>query len=327
MKITVLGCGNAFSKKNFNQSFLIEEAGRTMLIDCGSQTPKALEKAGIDIKDIDDIYISHLHADHIGGLEEVAFLRYDWARTPRKATEGFPRLIGNVQLLKDLWDKSLRGGLESMEGFVSDINTFFHTLPVEPNQSFEWQGWTVSLVQQVHIMSGSVIMPSFGIMFEKEGHKTAYFVTDSQHCSPRQVENFYDKSDLIFQDAECIGVNMAHEEGAIIFEHEDGRVVVKDDLDDVETLAKYAEEGWTEKKFARFKFGSGVHANYGQLAGYDSANSVKLSASIKSKMFLSHYQDFVDSGKDMFGNDVNWDVEIKKDGFAGRVHVGQFFEI
>lgn len=288
MKITVVGCGNAFSAENFNQSFLVEEDGRKMLIDCGYQVPKALAFQNIDFKTIDDIYISHLHADHIGGLEYFAFLRYDWQKKPRKAPENAPRLIGNVHLLENLWEKSLRGGLESMEGFVSTINTFFQTLPIEPNESFVWQGWTVNLIQQIHIMSGSVIMPSFGIMFSKEGHKSVYFVTDSQHCSPRQIEDFYTAADVIFQDCECVGVNMK------------------------------------EKKYI---FGSGVHANYAQLAGWESANSIKLSSEIKGKMWLSHYQDFVPASKDMFGNPVDWEKETASEGFAGMVKVGMKFEV
>ncbi len=294
MKITVVGCGNAFSDNNFNQSFVLEENGRKLLVDCGYQVPVALRTNRIDFREIDDIYVSHLHADHVGGLEYFAFQRYDWVGKPRLAPEGAPRLIGNEELLKNLWEKTLRGGLESMEGFVSTINTFFHVLPVEPNQPFEWQGWTVNLVQQIHIMSGSVIMPSFGLIFDKPGHQSVYFVTDSQHCSPRQIEDFYDKADLIFQDSEFVGIDTSAPESS---EH------------------------------ARFKFGSGVHANYAQLAGYPSANSIKLKDETRAKMWLSHYQDFVPKGLDMFGNPIDWDKEIEKDGFAGRVKVGQTFEI
>jgi len=289
MKITVVGCGNAFSNKSYNQSFLLEENGRTMLIDAGYQVPNALQNLGIDIKSIDDIYVSHLHADHIGGLEYFAFMRYDWMNKPKNSFgKGYaPKLIGNVQLLKDLWDKSLRGGLESMEGFVATIDTFFETDPIEPNESFTWQGWTAKLVQQIHIMSGSVIMPSYGIMFSKEGHRTVYFTTDSQHCSPRQIEDFYEQADMIFQDCECVGVNMKDE---------------------------------------KFVFGSGVHANYAQLAGWESANSIKLSDKVKAKMWLSHYQDFVLEDKDFMGNDIIWEAAAIEDGFRGFVCVGDRLE-
>ncbi len=276
MKITVIGCGNAFSAINYNQCFLLEEGNSKMLFDCGQQTVQALRKAEVDIKSITDIYISHAHADHIGSLEAIAFMCYDWKNRPQSYKEGnyAPRLIANSQLLKDLWDKSLSGGLESMEGFVANLSTFFAPVPVKDNQSFKWEGWDCKLVQQVHIMTGSTIACTFGLLMKKLGHKTIYFTADSQHCSPRQMEIFYTEADVIFQDCECT------------------------------------------------PFASGVHANYSQLAGYPEANSVKLPAEIKAKMWLSHYQDFVTANKDFFGKDVDWEAKAKADGFAGFVKCG-----
>lgn len=333
MNIKVIGCGNAFSNKNFNQSFLVEEDGRKMLIDCGMQTPQALAYAGLTAKDIDDIYISHAHADHCGGLEYFAFTRYDWAKRPRHFSEGnyAPALIANEQLMKDLWDKTLRGGLESMEGFVASIGTFFEPIAIAPNVPFTWQGWTVSLIQQVHIMSGSIIMPSFGIMFQKKGHKSVYFVTDSQHCSPRQMEEYYKQADIIFQDCECTGVNFRFEEGQQVYNAAHAKGVTtgwwfpwpEDTLEAMTFLA----EGIQPRKWERFKFGSGVHANFAQLAGYESANSVRLSDEIKAKMYLSHYQDFVLDNKDMFGNTVDWDKEASKAGFKGFAHLNMELEV
>jgi ribonuclease BN (tRNA processing enzyme) len=65
MKIRIIGCGNAFSYINFNQSFVLEENGRRMLIDCGSRVPLALINAGVKPAEIDTIYISHAHADSV----------------------------------------------------------------------------------------------------------------------------------------------------------------------------------------------------------------------------------------------------------------------
>lgn len=339
MKITVIGCGNAFSQKSFNQSFLVEEGDSKMLIDCGMQTPQALANAGINLKAITDIYISHAHADHAGGLEYVAFSRYDWLHHPRsymQSSFGYdtcyaPRLIANKQLLQDLWNKTLSGGLESMEGFVADLNTYFIPFPIEPNKPFMWEGWKVDLIQQIHIMSGSIIMPSFGIMFSKENHKSVYFVTDSQHCSPRQQEEYYKKADIIFQDCECTGVNFQFKEGDSFYKDEEGKYKLwPQTIDELAFNTVYAtakELTFTCEEWACFKFSSGVHANYAQLAGYSSANSVKLSSDIKKKMWLSHYQDFVLDGKDMYGNSVDWDAQADADGFAGFVKVNQKFEV
>ena len=289
MKITVVGCGNAFSKKQYNQSILLEENGDNLLIDFGNKVPYGLDALNISINDIKNVYISHLHGDHIGGLEEMAFLRYDWVNRPKKAVENSPKLIGQKDLIDDLWNKSLRGGLESMEGFKATLDTFFNVERV--GEFFYWQHWKCSIIQQVHIMSGAIISPSYGLFLEHEidkSQKKIYFTTDSQHCSPKQIEIFYKNADIIFQDCECVGCNM---------------------------------------KEKHLDFYSGVHANYAQLAGWESSNSPRLSTEIKNKMFLSHYQDFVLSNKDYLGNDVNWEEEAKKEGFRGFIKAGQTIKL
>jgi len=307
MKITVIGCGNAFSMINFNQSFLLSENEKKLLIDCGSRVPLALINCGVKLSEVESIYISHAHADHIGGLEEVAFTRYDWLRHPRrwddyqhssqdrdyldpniKCVPYAPKLIANEKLIDELWNYSLKGGLDSMEGFDSTIETFFEPVPVKANVPFYWQDYRFDLIQQIHIMTGSVIKYTFGLLMTKKDHKTVYFTTDSQHCSPRQIEIFYKKADIIFQDCECTGIDTA---------------------------------------IKQFKFSSGVHANYAQLAGWPSANAIRLGADIKAKMYLSHYQDFVSKMQDGFGNHCDWYELAKQDGFAGFVAVRDTFEV
>ena len=51
-------------------------------------------------------------------------------------------------------------------------------------------------------MTGAEFMPSFGLLVSKEGRKTFYFTTDAQHASPRQINTWYEKADVIFQDCE-----------------------------------------------------------------------------------------------------------------------------
>ena len=299
MKVRVLGCGNAFSTRNGNNCFLLTEedkdhprrSPRVMLIDAGWALPYMLKENQVDINTITDVYVSHAHADHIGGLEFLGFTRYDWVKKPAKKSvnDGFPELhlIANSRLVDELWDRSLSGGMSSLEGLDATLKTFFEVAPISPNQQFIWCGWTCKLIQQIHIMTGTVITNTFGLFMEKPGHPSLYFVTDSQHCSPRQIEVFYKKADVIFQDCECIGVN-------------------------------------TPNKVSSFM--SGVHANFAQLAGWESANSVKLSDEIKGKMYLTHYQDFVSDGKDFFGNECDWDALASEEGFAGFLRPGRTFE-
>lgn len=286
IKIKVIGCGTAFSDKLFNTSFLLTaSSGETLLVDCGYNIPQALKHHQIPTPNA--IYVSHLHADHIGGLERMAFGTYDWMNKPQN---GFPnqiKLFGNQQLITDLWEKSLRGGMESMEGFQANLGTFFNVNAIKPNGAFGFGDNICQLVQQVHIMSGNIIVPSFGLMVETVEGKRIYFVTDSQYDSPKQNKIYYKNADMIFQDCECF----------------------------IKPLVK------------KMGFTSGVHSSYGELAGYDDANASILSPEVRAKMWLCHYQDFVADGEDYLGNRVDWKQTAQDDGFAGFVEVGQEFQI
>lgn len=328
MRIKVLGCSTAFpGLETFNQSFLIEEGGKLLLVDCGEDTPKALLYHKVDVKNIDAIYISHLHSDHIGGLPRIALARYDFVNFPRHFSQhpNPPKLIAKQQVLESLWE-SMKAPLATLQNISATLETYFH--PIIVRDSFDWQGWHFKLIQQVHVVSDAEIMPSFGLII-KEGHKSIYLTTDSQYCSPRQIEDFYKSVDIIIQDCELIGVNTKFEEGQLVYADNDEWIPWPNDETDPDGMIRLelSARSINPVEWKRSKFFSGVHANFAQLAGYESANSTKLDKATKAKMWLSHYQDFKLQHKDMYGNITNWDEEAKKEGFAGFVQTGQVFDL
>ncbi len=72
MKIRVVGTGSGkTSLTRFHSSLLIESEQTLSLIDAGDCVSKALISQKIFPNDISDILISHLHADHLGGLPSL----------------------------------------------------------------------------------------------------------------------------------------------------------------------------------------------------------------------------------------------------------------
>jgi ribonuclease BN (tRNA processing enzyme) len=100
MKVTFLGCGDAFgSGGRFNTCFMAEAADARFLIDCGASSMIAMRKFDVDPNSIDAVLISHLHGDHFGGL---VFMLMD-AQLMSKRTRPLT-IVGPKTLAKRLSD-------------------------------------------------------------------------------------------------------------------------------------------------------------------------------------------------------------------------------
>jgi glyoxylase-like metal-dependent hydrolase (beta-lactamase superfamily II) len=153
VEIQMLGTGSAFAKAFYNNNALVYAGGRALLVDCGTTGPAALHHLGKSLSDIDAILVTHLHADHIGGLEELAF-RY------RFHYEIKPALYVADTLAGPLWEHSLRGGLEQ-DGFAS-LEDYFDVRPLVPGEPRELlPGLTAELLATPHIPN----RPSYSVLF------------------------------------------------------------------------------------------------------------------------------------------------------------------
>lgn len=69
MKLTVVGCGDAFGSGGRLQTcYHVDTGSHQFLIDCGASALIGLNRLEIAANEIGTIFISHLHGDHFGGL-------------------------------------------------------------------------------------------------------------------------------------------------------------------------------------------------------------------------------------------------------------------
>lgn len=198
MKLTFLGSGSAFCTTNYQSNMLLEAYGRKMLFDCGGDIRWSLKEKNISIMDIDHIYISHAHNDHCGGLEYVAFVTY-FAKTLKG--EPKPYLIAQEQLLKDLWEYSLKGGLNSIQMVDCTLDTFFRPIKIANNGSFDIYGQKFDLVQTIHVIADRSFVKSYGLKFTTENNVKVFITSDTQ-WAPHQLRDFIRSSDVVFHDCE-----------------------------------------------------------------------------------------------------------------------------
>ena len=69
MHLQFVGCGDAFGAGGrFNTSFHLVGRDVNALIDCGATSLVGMNKLALDRNAVNTIFITHFHADHIGGL-------------------------------------------------------------------------------------------------------------------------------------------------------------------------------------------------------------------------------------------------------------------
>jgi ribonuclease BN (tRNA processing enzyme) len=69
LRVQFIGSGDAFGSGGRRQAcVLVTTEGFRFLIDCGASSLPGLKDAGIDLREIDVIMVSHFHGDHFGGV-------------------------------------------------------------------------------------------------------------------------------------------------------------------------------------------------------------------------------------------------------------------
>ena len=172
-----------------------------MAFDFGSTAPYILkEEMGFDLGDLDALYLTHEHSDHIGGVEHLAFYRYFIPTKLGKTIR--PKLYTHSNLIQNLWDYSLKGGLDGHHGRTMNLTDYFECFPIRKNKNFTWQGVEFTPFQTVHVNAGMNIKHSYGLsIYNPKTGITTMITGDTCFC-PDPLNHLYEKSNIILHDCE-----------------------------------------------------------------------------------------------------------------------------
>lgn len=136
-----IGVGDAFTTKHFFVNCLFHVDGREFIVDAPAYMGKMWASNNeygeeqIDLQRYKELFITHMHADHVGGLEELAYFQM-------YKTENPPKLYAPGWLLQDIWSH-LRPAMEPSvrpEGGLANFDWFFDPIPIDQPAESGLQG-------------------------------------------------------------------------------------------------------------------------------------------------------------------------------------------
>src|SRR6266545_1444822 len=112
-ELIVLGVGDTFSEKHHSTAILLVCDGFYLAIDCPDMYRSVLRAASevsgraLSLWDIDNVLITHVHGDHMNGLEGVAFYKH-FAEGKRV------KLVASHEVRSCIWDERLKASMSTL---------------------------------------------------------------------------------------------------------------------------------------------------------------------------------------------------------------------
>ncbi|MBY0358547.1 MAG: MBL fold metallo-hydrolase [Candidatus Obscuribacterales bacterium] len=202
MKFQFLGVGGAFARENFHSNMVLSLNGKRLLIDAGGDIRFSLAAAGLKLTDLHAVYVSHLHGDHVGGMEYLALgTKFNPAFVDDAGAKRKLKLFIKSNMARDLWNNVMRGGTATIQGEVNTLDTFFDVKKCGHNGKFTFEGTNFLLVQTVHYVNDRELAPSYGLFWQAPNGQKVFLTTDTQFA-PASIVTFYKQADIVFHDCE-----------------------------------------------------------------------------------------------------------------------------
>ncbi|WP_317896247.1 MBL fold metallo-hydrolase [Pyrofollis japonicus] len=155
MRVAFLGTGGAGAPPGrAENSILVEDKDTRMLLDCGPGCGQRLYEAGFSVRDLDYVYISHLHLDHWSGLFEL---------TVYASVEGVspPAIIVAVPLLED-FENTVIGLLPR------SVREKLRVVPIRPGEATSLGSFNITPIESSHSI------PCYGVLVENRAARLLY---------------------------------------------------------------------------------------------------------------------------------------------------------
>ncbi|HBF32789.1 MBL fold metallo-hydrolase [Rhizobium sp.] len=173
-------------------SMLLTLSGRRIVIDCGLGVSRGLVEAGMSLKDLDLIFITHLHSDHVLEMGPLIHTAWTTGLSSRVTVYG-PTGI------KRLWDGFLASLSYDIDIRIADegrpdLKTMVDVIEYGPGRVFELDGLTVDALRVDH----PPVIDCFALRVQADG-RCVVFSSDTAYFP--SLADFAAKADILVHEA------------------------------------------------------------------------------------------------------------------------------
>lgn len=181
MDVTFLGTGSAMPvPERVQTGLLVEEAGRTLLVDCGSGVLHRLSQVEAGYEAVSSVLLTHHHLDHVADLLPVLKARWLAGET-------------HLEVVGPPGTKSLVDGLLDVHDYLRD-RVDLRLREVHDGTSFSVAGFEIEALETRHSMT------CFAYRFSREESENADFTFSGDSEAFAGLANFADGSRVLAHD-------------------------------------------------------------------------------------------------------------------------------
>jgi ribonuclease BN (tRNA processing enzyme) len=193
-EVIALGVGDTFSEHHNTSALLLSCDGFLLAVDCPDTYRRVVKEAAsrsgrpFDVSDIDHVLITHVHGDHMNGLEGLAFYKHF---VERKRLH----LATSDEVREVLWDQRLTASMRMLWNGQT-----FRELGFEDYFDFQQLSWTgTNTIGPFRIRTRRTMhhVPTSALLVEAGGRTFGY---SSDTAFDPELIRFLEPADLIVHE-------------------------------------------------------------------------------------------------------------------------------
>ena len=193
-EVVVLGVGDTFSERNHSTALLLRCDGFQLAIDCPDSYRSVLRAATLragqplSLAGVDHVLITHVHGDHMNGLEGVAFYKH--------FVEGKRvQLVTSPEVRAVIWDERLKASMSTLwDGQRFRALTFDDYFEHQP---LDWAGEIAVGPFRIRSRRTKHHVPTSALIVEAAGRTLGY---SSDTAFDPSLLSFLEPADLIIHE-------------------------------------------------------------------------------------------------------------------------------